>query len=443
MRHRVGLARAPTDTRIIAAREPGRYLGRMAAVVAAFPVGQALQEGDVMIDRRQFMVTALAGSTMLSRSAFGVGAQPRYDVIVKGGRVIDPSLRLDAVRDVAISGGRIAAVEPEIAADAAAIIDARGKIVVPGLIDIHTHAARIKDGPSLCLADGVTGFIDAGSQGADGIDQAVAFTRSAPQPGRVLVNIGRAGVIPAGDTLDITRADVGAARDAIARHRDTIVGVKARLSRDVAGANDYEVLRRAREIVTPLGLPVMIHMGQTVSPLPRLMDLLRPGDIVTHMFAPPPNSIIDERGRVLPEVLAARRRGVWFDVGNGRTGHLRWDMVERVMQAGFWPDTLSTDWTHEGRTAQVFDLPNVMSKFLEFGMTLDQVIARATLNPSRTFDVFRDRGTLNVGAPADLAVLELREGAFEFVDNYGNKRTGPRRLFPNTTVLAGTRVTPR
>ena len=180
MRHRVGLARAPTDTRIIAAREPGRYLGRMAAVVAAFPVGQALQEGDVMIDRRQFMVTALAGSTMLSRSAFGVGAQPRYDVIVKGGRVIDPSLRLDAVRDVAISGGRIAAVEPEIAADAAAIIDARGKIVVPGLIDIHTHAARIKDGPSLCLADGVTGFIDAGSQGADGIDQAVAFTRSAP-----------------------------------------------------------------------------------------------------------------------------------------------------------------------------------------------------------------------------------------------------------------------
>ena len=396
-----------------------------------------------MIDRRQFMVTALAGSTMLSRSAVGVGAQARYDVIVKGGRVIDPSLRLDAVRDVAISGGRIAAVEPEIAADAAAIIDARGKIVVPGLIDIHTHAARIKDGPSLCLADGVTGFIDAGSQGADGIDQAVAFTRSAPQPGRVLVNIGRAGVIPAGDTLDITRADVGAARDAIARHRDTIVGVKARLSRDVAGANDYEVLRRAREIVTPLGLPVMIHMGQTVSPLPRLMDLLRPGDIVTHMFAPPPNSIVDERGRVLPEVLAARRRGVWFDVGNGRTGHLRWDMVERVMQAGFWPDTLSTDWTPEGRTAQVFDLPNVMSKFLEFGMTLDQVIARATLNPSRTFDVFRDRGTLNVGAPADLAVLELREGAFEFVDNYGNKRTGPRRLFPNTTVLAGTRVTPR
>ncbi len=170
------------------------------------------------------------------------------------------------------------------------------------------------------------------------------------------------------------------------------------------------------------------------------MELLRPGDIVTHMFAPPPNSIIDESGRILPEVLAARRRGVWFDVGNGRTGHLRWDMVERVMQAGFWPDTFSTDWTPEGRTAQVFDFPNVMSKFLDVGMALDQVIACATLHPSRVFDVFHDRGTLNVGAPADIALLELRDGAFEFVDNFGNKKTGPRRLVPAGTVLGGKRV---
>jgi len=161
------------------------------------------------------------------------------------------------------------------------------------------------------------------------------------------------------------------------------------------------------------------------------------------MFAPPPNSIVDEAGRILPEVLAARRRGVWFDLGNGRNGHLRWDIVERVMQAGFWPDTFSTDWTPEGRTAQVIDFPNVMSKFLDFGMSLDQVIARATVNASRVFEVFRDRGTLNVGAPADIAVLELRQGSFEFVDNYENKRAGRQRLFPSATVLGGKRVPAR
>lgn len=396
-----------------------------------------------MMDRRTFIWTAAAGPALMAGRRAALLAQTRYDLIVRGGRVIDPSVHLDAVADVAVSGGRIAAIAPSIAADAADTIDARGKLVVPGLIDIHTHAARIPDGPALCLADGVTGFIDSGSQGADGIDAIVAVARSAPQSARVLVNIGRAGVIPAGDTMDLARADVGAARAAVTRHRDTIVGVKARLSRDVAGANDYEVLKRAREVADGFGLPVMIHMGQTQSPLPKLLELLRPGDVVTHMFAPPPSSIVDDTQRILPEVLSARRRGVWFDVGNGRTGHLRWDIVDQVMRAGFWPDTISTDWTPEGRTAQVFDFPNVLSKFLEFGMPLERVIACATLNPSRVFEVFRDRGTLNAGAPADIAVLELREGPFEFVDNYGNTRSWRRRLFPSATVLAGKRVPPR
>ena len=190
-------------------------------------------------------------------------------------------------------------------------------------------------------------------------------------------------------------------------------------------------------------LPVMIHMGQTMSPLPKLLALLKPGDIVTHMFAPPPNSIIDDSGHILPEVMAARRRGVWFDLGNGRTGHLRWDIAERVLQAGFLPDTFSTDWTPEGRTSQVVDFPNVMSKFLMLGMSLDQVVACATVHASRVFPVFRGRGTLKVGAPADVAVLELREGNFEFEDNFGNKRTGRQRLYPSATVLAGKRVATR
>jgi len=392
------------------------------------------------LNRRQFVRALAAGSGYTAASARGVFAQAPYDLIVKGGRVIDPSVRLDAVRDVAVANGRIAAVEADLAASAIETIDAAGKLVVPGLIDIHTHAGRVKDGPSLCLADGVTGFVDAGSQGADAIAEPVAIARSAPQIARVLVNIGRAGILPDGDTMNLARADVGAARDAIARHTDLIVGVKARLSRDVAGTNDLEVLKRAREVASQAGLQVMIHMGQTMTALPQLMELLRPGDVVTHMFAPPPNSIIDDRGRILPEVLAARRRGVWFDVGNGRTGHLRWDTVEKVMQTGFWPDTFSTDWTPEGRAAQVFNFPNVMSKFFDFGMPLDQAIARATVNASRVFEAFRDRGTLNVGAPADIALLELRSGSFEFVDNFTNTRTGHQKLFPAGTVLNGKRV---
>jgi dihydroorotase len=392
-----------------------------------------------IMNRRQFLHTATAAATFLPLRDLAA-APAKYDLILKGGRVIDPSRKLDAIRDVAIANGRIAAIAANLLGDAAETLDVRGKLVVPGLIDIHTHAARTKDGPGLCLADGVTGWIDAGSQGADRIQETIAIAKSAPQPCRVLINIGRAGVIPEGDTMDLSRADVGLARAAISRNRDMIAGIKARLSRDVAGNNDVEVLRRAQEVATEFKIPVMIHMGQTMSPMPKLLALLKPGDIVTHMFAPPPNSIIDDSGKLLPEVLDARRRGVRFDLGNGRVGHLRWDMVERVLQAGFLPDTFSTDWTPEARTAQVINFPNVMSKFLMMGMSLDQVIACATVNSSRAFPVFRDRGTLKPGAPADIAVLELREGSFEFEDNYGNKRSGKQRLFPSMTVLGGKKV---
>ena len=199
-----------------------------------------------MMNRREFVsTTAAAGAAMFSRLTDVFAQTARYDLVIKGGRVIDPSLRIDATLDVAVASGRIAAVESNIAAGAAETIDARGKIVVPGLLDIHTHAARVKEGPALCLAEGVTGFVDAGSQGADRISETVAVAKSAPQPARVLINIGRAGILPDGDTMDVNRADVGAARDAIAKNRDVIAGVKARLSRDVAGANDHEVLRRA------------------------------------------------------------------------------------------------------------------------------------------------------------------------------------------------------
>ena len=390
-----------------------------------------------MMNRRRFLYTAMSSAAMFAGAPRVFGAAAKYDLLIKGGRVIDPSLRLDAVYDVGISDGRIAAVEANITAEAVQTIEARGKIVTPGLLDIHTHCARLGEGPAMVLQDGVTGWIDAGSQGADHIADTIAVAKTSPQQGRVLINVGRAGVVSDGDTMDINRADVGALRDAIARNRDFIVGIKARLSRDVAGTNDYEVLRRAQEVATAFNLPVMIHMGQTLSPLPRLMSLLKSGDIVTHMFAPPPNSIVDENGHILPEVMSARRRGVWFDVGNGQTGHMRWDTIESIMKTGFWPDTFSTDWNNNSRTTGVIDLPNCMSKLLSLGMPVPVAIACATVNASRTFEIFRDRGTLNVGAPADVALLELRSGNFEFLDNYGNKRSGNQRFFPSGTVLAG------
>jgi dihydroorotase len=392
------------------------------------------------MNRREFSYAAIGGAAMLlSTSSVSrlAAAADKYDLLIKGGRVIDPAARLDAIRDVATFQGRIAAVGTSITGAATNTVEAKGKLVVPGLLDIHTHAGRSAESPGLLLKDGVTGWIDAGTQGADHISDVVAIARSSSQQGRVLINIGRAGLLTEGDTMDLARADVSAARDAIAKNREFIVGVKARLSRDVAGQNDYEVLRRAQEVAKSFNLPVMIHMGQTISPLPKLMALLKRGDIVTHMFAPPPNSIVDDSGRILPEVLAARARGVWFDVGNGVTGHMRWDTVEMIMKQGFLPDTISTDWNVNSPTTGVVDLPNCMSKLLNYGMSVNQVVACASINASRTFAVFKNCGTLKVGAPADIALLDLREGKFEYVDNFNNKITGSQRMFPSGTVLAG------
>jgi len=394
-----------------------------------------------MMTRRQFLCTSAAAAAMSAHIPRARAAP--FDLIIKGGRVIDPSVGLDATRDVAIAGGKIVAVEADIAAEAAETIDARGKIVAPGLIDIHTHAGRTKEGPPMALQDGVTGWVDAGSGGADNIDQIAAVARGAPQIGRALVNIARTGVIPGGELMDINAANVDLARGAVVRNRDIVVGIKARLSNNVAGTNDLEALRRAQEAAAPFNLPVMIHIGQSYSPMRAILPLLKRGDIVTHVYAPAPNGILDAQGRLFPDVAAARRRGILFDFGNGVVDHFDWDTVERATKQGFWPDTFSTDWNVMSRTTGVVDFPNVMSKFFMFGMPLMQVIACATVNAARVFPAFDDRGTLNVGAPADVAILELRDGTFEFLDNYKGTRSGRQRLFPIATVLAGKKTPAR
>jgi dihydroorotase len=389
------------------------------------------------MNRRQLVGSAGAALFVGISKAFAA----TYDLIIKGGRVIDPSMGLDAVRDVAIAGGKVAAVEANIAVDATETIDARGKIVTPGLIDIHTHAGRSKEGPPMCLQDGVTGWVDAGTGGADNIDAVAAIARGGPQIGRCLVNIARTGVIaPGGELHDINAANVAMAKAAIERNRDVVVGVKARLSDNVAGPNDLEALRRAQEVATSFNLPVMIHVGQNYSPLRAILALLKRGDIITHIYAPGKNGILDEKGILSPEVMAAHRRGIIFDFGNGVSDHFDWDTVEKATRQGLWPDTFSTDWNTSSKTSGVVDLPNVMSKLIMYGMPLKEIIAAATVNATRCFPAFDDRGTLNVGAPADVAIMELREGAFEFLDNYKGTRTGHQRLFPSETVLNGKRV---
>ena len=312
--------------------------------------------------------------------------------------------------------------------------------MVPGLIDIHTHAGREKEDGALCLADGVTSLVDAGSAGADGIDAVVAVAKAAPNRMRVFINISRKGIIPEGDLMDLANVDVAAARAAIERHRDVVVGIKARLSKTVAGTNDLEALKRAQSVARPLGIPIMIHMGQTVSPLPDLLAVLKSGDIVTHLYAPPPNGIFDESGKVLAAVTDARKRGVWFDFGNGRIDHFTWAIVEHAVQQRVFPDTISTDWGQAARSEQVFNFANVLSKFLAVGVPLDRVIACATVNAARTLPAFKGLGTLVVGAPADVAVMELRQGSFEFDDNYKGKRTGRLKLVTTGAIFGGKRA---
>ena len=277
-----------------------------------------------MMNRRQFVY--MGGAALFAHVPNARAAT--YDLLIKGGRVIDPSVGLDAIRDIAIAAGKIVAVEADIAGDASQTIDARGKIVAPGLIDIHTHAGRSKEGPALLVQDGVTGWVDAGSAGADNIDQIATVARTGPQVGRALVNIARiGGVSPAGELHDMNVA------------------------------NDLEALRRAQEAAAPFNLPVMIHIGQSFSPMRAILPLLKRGDIVTHMYAPAPNGILDDQGRLHPDVLMARRRGVLFDFGNGVLDHFDWATVEKATRQGFWPDTFSTDWNTQSRTTGVVDLP--------------------------------------------------------------------------------------
>ena len=217
--------------------------------------------------------------------------------------------------------------------------------------------------------------------------------------GRVLINVARAGILPEGDTMDISRADVGCgarcdrAQPRYGHRRQSAAFVQRR-------GRERPRSRAARaghgHAVQPSGDGPC--RARPSSPMAKILELLKPGDVVTHLYAPEPNSIFDGNGRLFPEVQAARRRGIWFDFGNGQNGHVTWDVAERAVRQGFLPDTLSTDYNANSRSTGVIDLPNVMSKFLLLGVPLDQVVAMVTSNAAKVFPAFRDRGTLAVGA---------------------------------------------
>lgn len=394
------------------------------------------------MQRRRLLAAAMACAA-LPQAARVFGATANFDLMIRGGRVIDPAQQLDFSADVGIVDGMIAAVAPQLpAASSTEIIDARGLLVVPGLIDVHVHARDAELPPADFLASGVTTLVDAGSRGADNLDSILAIARAAPNRLRLLLNIALLGNNPGGraEFLDgIAPADVGRARAAVEANREWIVGIKARLSRGVSGALDLEVLRRAVSVAEAANLPVMIHIGDTATPLPRLLQELRPGDIVTHMYAPTPNGILDANGVLLPEVAQARAAGIRFDFGNGLNEHWAWDVAEKALAQGFAPDTISSDLNVPGRSAQVFDLPNVLSKFLALGLPLGAVLGCATANAAQSFREFSELGSLRIGAPADVTLLELAEGEFEFVDNYRGTRTGTQKLTARAVVMGGAR----
>jgi len=385
------------------------------------------------MNRREFFLSSMLASALPLQAA-------KYDLVIKGGLFIDPGQRFNGKADIAIRSGKVALVQPNIpASDALEVLDAAGRVVTPGLVDIHAHPRPGELTPEQCLEGGSTTVVDGGSRGADGITDMIDVVNKAPNRIRILINVSRLGNQSTGELLNLDNANVEAARAAIRRYRDAIVGVKARLSAPLAGDHDLEALRRAVDITKPFNIPVMIHMGDTHSSLPAILAILRRGDIVSHMYSPPPNGILDANGRLLPQVRDARRRGVLFDVGNGRNGHITWEVAQRALDQGFTPDTISSDLNGPGLTDQVFDFPNVLSKFLLLGMSLENVVACGTFNAARAIPALKDLGTLKPGAVADISILELAEGDFEFVDNLNAKRNGNHKLIARAVVVNGKR----
>ena len=360
---------------------------------------------------------------------------------------MDPSQSLRGRRDVGIKNGQIAALAPSIAADRATQrIDVGGKLVTPGLIDLHTHLCpHLGIGLPADELVGITATTTAVSAGDAGAYTFGNFRHGVVPQSRTrlygfihISTIGLAGGLAPGEMLNIDYANVDACAKAVAENADLVLGVKVRITDSVVGQNGLEPLRRALKAAEAAGksFRVMCHIGAAPGSLSDLLDLLRPGDILTHAYSGAGNNTV-QNGQLLPAALRAKQRGVIVDVGHGG-GSFDYTVCEPAMAQGFTPDTISSDIHAVSiNTPGYPTLPWVMSKFLNLGLSLEDVVAKATIEPARIIGRVPGLGTLAVGAPADVSIFDLQDGPVEFVDTRNNKRAGTKKLVPVLAIRAG------
>jgi len=371
-----------------------------------------------------------------------------HDLLLKGGRVIDPTQNFDAIADVAFANGRVAQLEPNIPATAARDTrDVTNKLIVPGLIDLHTHVywggtSLGVDAEMVARQCGATTLVDAGSTGAANF---AGFRRHViePSPIRILayLNIAFPGIfafsnaIMIGEASDLRLIDAETAVSTARANAEMIVGIKVRVGRNAGGASGIVPLDIALEAAEEVGLPVMAHIDFPPPSYSQVLERLRPGDILTHAYRPFPNSPLDGQGQVRRELHEARERGVIFDIGHGM-GSLSFDVTRAMLDQGFVPDAISSDVHTLSIHGPAYDLAVTMSKFLCLGLPLPEVLRAATCAPARAMSR-DDLGSLRHDSIGDATVLELQDGEFDYYDAAGAVLHGKQRLRPAGVIIGG------
>lgn len=371
-----------------------------------------------------------------------------YDVLVKGGRVIDPAQSLDGRRDVAVSGDKIALVAEEIpAAESRKVVDATGKIVTPGLIDLHCHCydGGVPEGlepDDAGVRQGVTTVVDAGSAGQAIFGGLPKYVIPASRTEvYCFLHLGSQGLSIMPEIRDWEEIDLEATAAVIGAHPGLIKGVKLRLVGNVVASAGARVVEMAKETAVKFGLPIMIHIGdlkkQVSSTLTReFLPLMESGDILSHVFTGNMGSILLEDGTVMPELRAAAERGVVLDIANGRN-NLSFEVARKGMAQGIMPTTLSTDVVKPSLTTLVYGLTVTMSKFLALGLDLPQMVAMTTINSARALRIEDRKGSLKPGMDADISVLEVLSGSWELADSVPETLKVAELISPVLAVKAG------
>jgi dihydroorotase len=368
---------------------------------------------------------------------------PAHDLVITGGHVIDPANGVDRVTTVAVAGGRIAAVGDDIDPGSAAHrIDATGQYVTPGLVDLHTHIYwgvtywGIEADP-VAARTGVTTWLDVGSAGGYTFP---GFREYVAEPSRsriyALLNLSSIGLVaPTWELSNPDYLDVDLAAGMIERNRDIVLGIKARIDSKTTRGTGILPMRKARELADRVDLPLMTHIGTSPPSLAEVAEYLRPGDILTHCFTGQDMRIVGPDGKVDPQIKALKEQGLVLDVGHG-TGSFSYDVAEAMLDQGIPPDVISSDIHQMAIQGPMFDLPTTLSKFVNLGMPLADVIACATVNAARAVRL-DDLGTLGVGGPADIALFRMEEGEFAFHDIAMDERRGSKLLVNTLTLMAG------